>query len=326
MGNEDKKIALFIDADNISAKKYVDNIFTELTKYGKVTIRHMYGDWSVDRLKKWLGYSAKYSLVPVMQINDTPGKNASDIGLIIEAMDFLYTEDVDIFCIVSSDGDFNRLAKRIRESGKTVIGMGEKKTPEAFRNSCEKFIFLDIENGENADEADDEGNKPCKEVRVAVEVEKDTVDEKGSTKKVDIVKAINKILSEEDTASENTRIGLGELGSRLNKIFPDFDPRNYGYSKLSTFVREFREFKVTNDNKWVSLYVTDVDELNDVVKKILKDTKDQEMNLGELKKNVLLSIKDLDACVAQTGVTKFSTFLKKSTYLTVEDNMAKLVE
>lgn len=132
MEREDKKIALLIDADNISAKKYVDNIFTELTKYGKVTIRHMYGDWSVERLKKWLAYSAKYSLVPVMQLNDTPGKNASDIGLIIEAMDFLYTEDVDIFCIVSSDGDFNRLAKRIRESGKTVIGMGEKKHQRHF--------------------------------------------------------------------------------------------------------------------------------------------------------------------------------------------------
>lgn len=324
MGNEEKKIALLIDADNISAKKYLDNIFTELTKYGKVTIRHMYGDWSVDRLKKWLAYSAKYSLVPVMQINDTPGKNASDIGLIIEAMDLLYTGDVDIFCIVSSDGDFNRLAKRIRESGKTVIGMGEKKTPEAFRNSCEKFIFLDIENEESADENEEETEKPVKGIQSALE--KDVVDEKGSTKEEDIVKAINKILSEEDATTEKMRIGLGELGSRLNKIFPDFDPRNYGYSKLSTFVREFNEFKVTNDNKWVSLYVTDITDLDILIKKILKETKGQSMNLGELKKTVLLTIKDLDACVAQTGVTKFSTFLKKSAYLKVDDNMAKLVE
>lgn len=322
MEREDKKIALLIDADNISAKKYVDNIFTELTKYGKVTIRHMYGDWSVERLKKWLAYSAKYSLVPVMQLNDTPGKNASDIGLIIEAMDFLYTEDVDIFCIVSSDGDFNRLAKRIRESGKTVIGMGEKKTPEAFRNSCERFIFLDIENGEQTDPEDEsEKNGFDRETRL----EKDVAEESERTKKEDIVKAINKILSEEDSASEKIKIGLGELGSRLNKIFPDFDPRNYGYSKLSTFIREFKEFKVTNDNKWVSLYVTSVCELDRVVMNILAGSKDKTMNMGELKKNVLLEIKDLDACVAQTGVTKFSTFLKKSSYVQVDDNMAKLV-
>lgn len=322
MEKEDKKIALLIDADNISAKKYVDNIFTELTKYGKVTIRHMYGDWSVDRLKKWLAYSAKYSLVPVMQLNDTPGKNASDIGLIIEAMDFLYTEDVDIFCIVSSDGDFNRLAKRIRESGKTVIGMGEKKTPEAFRNSCEKFIFLDIENEEQAD-AEDEVERTVKER--SLPVEKDQNDGE-STKKEDIVKAINKILSEEDSASEKIKIGLGELGSRLNKIFPDFDPRNYGYSKLSTFVREFKDFKVTNDNKWVSLYVTSVCELDRTVMNILASSKDKAMNMGELKKTVLAEITDLDACVAQTGVTKFSTFLKKSSYVEVDDNTAKLVE
>jgi uncharacterized protein (TIGR00288 family) len=322
MEREDKKIALLIDADNISAKKYVDNIFTELTKYGKVTIRHMYGDWSVDRLKKWLAYSAKYSLVPVMQLNDTPGKNASDIGLIIEAMDFLYTEDVDIFCIVSSDGDFNRLAKRIRESGKTVIGMGEKKTPEAFRNSCERFIFLDIENEEQADSDDDNDRNHNGH---GSRTDKDMGDEKGSTKKEDIVKAINKILSEDD-ASENIKIGLGELGSRLNKIFPDFDPRNYGYSKLSTFVREFKDFNVTNDNKWVSLYVTSVCELDRTVMNILAASKDKAMNMGELKKNVLLEIKDLDACVAQTGVTKFSTFLKKSSYVEVDDNMAKLLD
>ncbi len=327
MEREDKKIALLIDADNVSAKKYVDNIFTELTKYGKITIRHMYGDWSVDRLKKWLGYSAKYSLVPVMQINDTPGKNASDIGLIIEAMDFLYTEDVDIFCIVSSDGDFNRLAKRIRESGKTVIGMGEKKTPEAFRNSCEKFIFLDNEEAEVVEVDDElENDKSEKEKVVCQERETEAPDEKGSTKKEEIIKAINKILSEEDATSERMKIGLGALGSRLNKIFPDFDPRNYGYSKLSAFIRDFKELKVSDDNMWVSLFVTPKDELDALVKFILKNCKDQTMNIGELKKVVSLTIQDLDASVAKTGVTKFSTYLKKSSYVTVHDNMAKLIE
>ena len=140
---EDINIALLIDADNISSK-YIPVILSELSKYGKITIRRMYGDWSQERLRSWLGCSAGYSLTPVMQPNNTPGKNASDIGLIIDAMDTLYADSVQGFCIVSSDGDFNKLATRLRESGKVVIGMGEKKTPESFRVSCERFIFLDV--------------------------------------------------------------------------------------------------------------------------------------------------------------------------------------
>ena len=150
---EDINIALLIDADNISSK-YVPLILSELSKYGKITIRRMYGDWTQDRLHSWMKCSAPYSLTPVMQPNNTPGKNASDIGLIIDAMDILYGGDVQGFCIVSSDGDFNKLATRLREAGKVVIGMGEKKTPESFRVSCERFIFLDIIAG---NDSDDEG-------------------------------------------------------------------------------------------------------------------------------------------------------------------------
>ena len=143
---EDINIALLIDADNISSK-YVPLILSELSKYGKITIRRMYGDWTQDRLHSWMKCSAP-------QPNNTPGKNASDIGLIIDAMDILYGGDVQGFCIVSSDGDFNKLATRLREAGKVVIGMGEKKTPESFRVSCERFIFLDIIAG---NDSDDEG-------------------------------------------------------------------------------------------------------------------------------------------------------------------------
>ena len=132
------KIALLIDSDNVSAK-YISSILSLLSKYGKITIRRMYGDWSQDRLRPWLHCSAAYSLEPIMQMNNTPGKNASDIGLIIDAMDILYRNTVGGFCIASSDGDFNKLAKRLREAGKMVIGMGEKKTPEAFRASCERL-------------------------------------------------------------------------------------------------------------------------------------------------------------------------------------------
>ena len=127
---EDLNIALLIDSDNVSPR-YISGILSELSKYGKITIRRMYGDWSQERLHSWMKCSSRFSLTPVMQPNNTPGKNASDIGLIIDAMDILYTGDVQGFCLVSSDGDFNKLATRLREAGKFVIGMGEKKTPES---------------------------------------------------------------------------------------------------------------------------------------------------------------------------------------------------
>ena len=145
---EDLNIALLIDSDNVSPR-YISGILSELSKYGKITIRRMYGDWSQDRLHSWMKCSSRFSLTPVMQPNNTPGKNASDIGLIIDAMDILYTGDVQGFCLVSSDGDFNKLATRLREAGKFVIGMGEKKTPESFRASCERFIFLDVIESED---------------------------------------------------------------------------------------------------------------------------------------------------------------------------------
>ena len=141
---EDLNIALLIDSDNVSSR-YISGILSELSKYGKITIRRMYGDWSQDRLHSWMKCSSRYSLTPIMQPNNTPGKNASDIGLIIDAMDILYTGDVQGFCIVSSDGDFNKLATRLREAGKIVIGMGEKKTPESnplYPTQCSPSVSM----------------------------------------------------------------------------------------------------------------------------------------------------------------------------------------
>ncbi len=314
MAAEEKKIALLIDADNVSAK-YLDNIFTELSKYGKVTIRRMYGDWSEKRLKGWLQYSAKYSLVPVMQLNDTPGKNASDIGLIIETMDFLYTDDVDIFCIASSDGDFNRLAKRIRESGKMIIGMGEKKTPEAFRNSCERFIFLDI-----ADEEE------VTEIEVEEQQQNKNITSKGKTNVEDIINSIFTMLSETTLSGDPT--GLGEIGSRLDKIYPDFDVRNYGYSKLSGFLRgiEGLDIAEVNNSLWVSVKISPVEKVEQAIRGIFEQNKIAVINVGELKKLVTKKIPDLEASISQTGVTRFYTYLKKLPFISVEDNIASLIE
>lgn len=305
---DDKNIALLIDSDNI-APNYIENILGELTKYGKVTIRRMYGDWSQDRLKSWLESSGKHSLTPVMQANDTPRKNASDIGLVIDAMDILYTGNVDGFCIASSDADFNKLAKRLRESGSMVIGMGERKTPESFRASCEKFIFLNVldEQVDNG-EMDTPGISQKEEVFLDKSVIEKTV--------------IDMIL---DSGSEEIR--LGEIGRRLGNIFSDFDVRNYHYSKLSEFVSEFESLslKKINNAYWVSLQKSPIKEIEKMILFIFNSSQAKELNIGELKQRLTEQMPDIDSAIKQSGVTKFKVFLeRKIDSIEVEENTAKL--
>ena len=136
---DNKKIALLIDAENVSPK-YIKIIFDEMSKYGVVTIKRIYGDWTNNSNASWKAQIAENALVTIQQFQNTNNKNSSDSALIIDAMDILYSKDVDCFCIVSSDSDFTRLITRLREDGKTVYGMGEKKSPKSIINSCDKFI------------------------------------------------------------------------------------------------------------------------------------------------------------------------------------------
>ena len=241
--NRDINIALLIDVDNIGWK-YTESILSELSKYGKVTIRRMYGDWSQPRLKGWLSCASRYSLTPIMQPNNTPGKNASDIGLIIDAMDILYSGEVEGFCIVSSDGDFNKLATRIREAGKIVIGMGEKKTPDSFRASCERFVFLDIiQNDIDAEEVDDEEEKnDSAEDTIQSSPSLESSEQDPSSTRIAIENTIIKMITDNNAVGKET--GLGEIGSRLVKIYPDFDIRNYNYSRLSSYLKDFESLNV----------------------------------------------------------------------------------
>ena len=293
---KDINLALLIDVDNVSAR-YIERILSELSQYGKITVRRMYGDWSQSRLKRWLAVASRYSLTPVMQTNATPGKNASDIGLIIDAMDVLYGGDVEGFCIVSSDGDFNRLATRIREAGKVVIGMGEKKTPEAFRASCERFIALDVlETAEDTPEADEDAQ---------TNVSSDIVSREALENA--IINMIN------DNTASGKETGLGEIGSRLVKIYPDFDIRNYNYSRLSSFVKDFESLNVetVNNATWVSLKVSSLSEIEEQIRKIFKDNRTKVMNIGRLKDELQKANPALNATVRQSGVTKFSVFLER---------------
>lgn len=331
---DDINIALLIDADNVSPR-YIGGILSELSKYGKITVRRMYGDWSAERLHTWLDQSASYSLTPVMQPNNTPGKNASDIGLIIDAMDILYTGDVQGFCIVSSDGDFNKLATRLREAGKVVIGMGEKKTPESFRVSCERFIFLDVIDSEEETDSDasDGSDAPRSAARkktrrkksaeggsdaaagpAAAEESEESEEEESSdlfTDPAQIESAIVKMIS--DNAADGRETGLGEIGSRLVKIFPDFDIRNYHYSKLSEYLRDFPSLKVeSRDNAlWVGLSGSTDAEVESQIRQIFARHGTDDLTLTVLHRELQEINPNLDATIRQSGVTRFSAYLSR---------------
>ncbi|UYZ38021.1 NYN domain-containing protein [Clostridium beijerinckii] len=252
-----------------------------------------------------------------MQSNDTSRKNASDIGLVIDAMDILYSGKVNGFCIVSSDADFNKLAKRLRESGNLVIGIGEQKTPAAFRASCEKFISLDIINEET--ELEDE--KPDTVSK------NNEISEKSSTKSI-IENAIIDMILDSNTDS----MALGEIGQRINNMFPDFDVRNYHYTKLSELLKEFDSLSLTNkENKyWVTLkniMPETIKEIENKIVVIFNKKKVSTMNIGELKKELSNVIPNLNIVIKKSGVTKFSIFLdKKIDIIRVSANNAKLIK
>jgi len=249
MKNSPPLLAVMIDADNIPAK-HVDAIFTEITAFGEPSVRRIYGDFSSPYLKKWSGILAEHAIVPVHQPANTVGKNASDIALVIDGMDLLHSGRVDGFVLVSSDSDFTRLASRIREQGLPVYGIGERKTPSAFRMACKRFIF--IENIENAADSSEISSKaePDKDVPPKVKVESPTrKNEKehvaGAEAKEPPSKAVPLIIAAmRSIDSEDSWYSLGPVGQKLMADNPDFDSRTYGCPNLSTLLEKAGQFKV----------------------------------------------------------------------------------
>jgi len=234
---EENKFALLIDVDNISPK-YVSVMLNEAKSYGGVSVRRAYGDWT-DRTKKtWKECLLENSIIPMQQYSYTTGKNASDSSMIIDAMDILYTDNVDGFIIVSSDSDFTRLAMRLREAGKIVIGMGESKTPKAFVRSCEEFKVLDV-LFQNTVEEEQNGSGDT----AAAEEEDTSVETSPITKLSKIKRTIFNIIDQ--NSDEDGSMLLSELGRLLTRKYPDFDERNYGkYRKFSEFIRMIDELEV----------------------------------------------------------------------------------
>lgn len=224
MDGRSPRLAILIDADNTSAR-YARAIFEEIAKLGDANVRRIYGDFADDRLKGWREVMQPLAIVPQQQFNHTTGKNAADITLVIDAMDLMHRGGLDGFCLVSSDSDFTRLAQRLREDGAVVYGFGARKTPEAFRNACTRFIYV-----ENLDLASQDGlpTKP----RAAAKKE-------PSTKAVPLIrKAMEQAWDDEDW------VDLAVVGHRLNHLAPDFDPRTYGCSKLITVVERTGKFEI----------------------------------------------------------------------------------
>jgi len=222
------KLAVLIDADN-TQPGIIEGLLDEVAKYGIASVKRIYGDWTSTNLRSWKDRLLEYAIQPIQQFAYTAGKNATDSAMIIDAMDLLYTEKLDGFCIVSSDSDFTRLAARLRESGRTVYGFGEKKTPRAFVSVCDKFIYTEILK-ENQEESEDEDN------RHAAKPKKDF--------KVD--RKLLKLLREtvDDIAEESGWAYLGAVGNKINNRMADFDPRNYGFNKLGDMFRDIPQFEI----------------------------------------------------------------------------------
>ena len=295
MENE-MRYAVLIDADNVAAK-YTKNILDELSNYGIATYKRVYSDWTRTSLAGWKNMALDNAITPVQQYSYTTGKNATDSAMIIDAMDILYSNNVDGFCIVSSDSDFTRLAIRLRESGKHVIGMGEKKTPKPFSTACNAFKYLEIlaEEEVQSNEVD--------------RVELKTLEE-----------AIIRIIAENANLEEE--INIGELGSRLQGRYPDFDVRNYGYSKFSQFLKDFDclSFRKVGSSILVSQKSKEIDleSVENVLAAIVQTNGSKGYNLGELKKQLCVKIPDFN--LKKYGYSKFSRFVENLPDFKIKNN------
>lgn len=234
---ENKKelnLAVLIDADNVPYAN-VKEMFEEIAKYGTPTFKRIYADWTKPTVSGWKKILLENAITPIQQYSYSSGKNSSDSALIIDAMDILYTGKVDGFCIVSSDSDFTRLATRLREAGMKVIGIGEKKTLTPFITACDKFIYIEILN-QSEESSPEEDQKLTSQVKQAKQ--------KTPLNKIDpkLIKLISDSIT--DLADENGWTYLGELGNLMLKKKPDFDSRNYGFSKMLQLIRSIDQFEI----------------------------------------------------------------------------------
>lgn len=308
----DDKYALLIDVDNVSAK-YIKPILDELSKYGNVTYKRIYGDWTSTYSSSWKEELLQNSITPIQQFSYTHGKNATDSAMIIDAMDMLYTSELEGFCLVSSDSDFTKLASRLRESGKTVIGMGEDKTPVPFRKACDIFTVLELLLEDNTIEKEEKAlvhatNKESKKCNTDV-VSKNQIEE-----------AVVKIITENQNNDKET--GLGEVGSRLVKLYPDFDVRRYGYSLLSKFLETFPKLKLKQDGTQVTVTVYEdkskKEMLEEYIIMLVQNAGAQGVSLGTLGNKIRNRFGDFK--VRDYGYSQFKQYIQSFPEIQIRDD------
>lgn len=239
----EQRLAVLIDADNVPYSS-IKEMLEEVAKNGTPTIKRIYADWTKPNANGWKGVLLENAITPIQQYSYTSGKNSSDSALIIDAMDILYSQQVDGFCIVSSDSDFTRLATRLRESGKKVMGIGERKTPLPFITACDKFVYIEILKPKAAPAKAEALKKKTKKGPVQIMNDFIPTNEAAPINKVD--RKLVQLLKESvnDLADETGWTFLGELGNFLLKKQRDFDPRNYGFQKLLPLIKNTEEFDI----------------------------------------------------------------------------------
>ena len=299
----EKRMAVLIDADNVSPK-YIKYILEEVSDVGIATYKRIYGDWTEGSKRGWKDTILEWSVNPIQQYSYTTGKNSTDSAMIIDAMDILYSGNVDGFCLVSSDSDFTKLAQRLREAGMFVLGMGESKTPKPFRTACDTFKILDVISQDEADKA------PAAKADI--------------TSIHDIKKAIFKIMTENNNQGRST--AMADIGNFLAKRFPEFDVRNYGFSKLSTFLESLDEFEIVKED--TTYYVMDrrsevpLQEVEREIELILEENGGEVGNLSVINDEVKKAFPGFH--VKQYGFSRFTSFIESFPQFEVHDNSVRL--
>lgn len=302
----EKRIALLIDAENTSVK-YLDSIFKELKNYGTVTYKRMYGDFTNKTLSEWNHRALSYAVVPIQQPRYSTAKNAADIMLVIDAMDIMHTKNADIFCIVSSDSDFTRLVNRLCDEGMEVIGMGKSDASKTLKAACTIYKNLEIIYGDS-DEMEADGQKNT-----------------GASQKTDIAnnivplseikKSMIEIVREDE--NQGSRTGLGGLKSSIQRLYKDFDERNYGYSSMTKLVKELKDFVVTQERSTVYVSLSGLDSNEKSVEDYIKEmVKKSPIDLGRLGQMIHAQFPDFD--VKSYGYSQLGTFVQSIEGIVVE--------
>lgn len=298
------QLAVLIDADNISSK-YAATIFEELENYGLSTYRRIYGNWS--KGNGWSeGILLEHSIMPVQQFSYTTGKNATDMAMVIDAMDILYKNKVQGFCLVTSDSDFTRLAMRLREENMFVLGMGESKTPQALTRACNKFIHLNLVTEQSKSTGETESN----------------ADDQNVTSIAEVRQVILMLINQDDEGL----VDLAQIGNRLNEKFSDFDVRNYGYFKLSTFIGEkISDVQVVKiDNQLYAKRQSSLtkEELEREICRMIEKSGGVIDNLSTLNDELHKRYRQLD--LKEFGYSRISSFLRSLKSVTVRENKVTL--